>query len=584
MRAQRVRRLGGRQLSRYRFWHKLFQDYLYDSLDEVERAYLHEDVGRVLESLYEREPEALAAIAPQLALHFQQAGTFDKAISYLEQAGDAAARVYANTEAIAHYNRAIDLSGQVGAPSQDLTLLYTRLGRALELNSEFDRVLETYEEMERLSRQLEDPSMALASLIARVTIQAVPSAVHDPEQALSLGSRALTLSRELGDRTAEAKILWSLSLANYFTNQLVQAIDYGERSLALARELGLREQTAQTLNDLGGLIYVHSGRVRQAIDALEEASRLWDELGNRPMLADSLSGSATAHVYAGEYDRAIALSDRAFQISDSIKNLWGQSYSRIEIVEVLRQRGEYGRAIEMGEECIRLGEQAGFIVSQMYARTSLALIYADLGALGQALELTEEARRVVETHELTIGSALILGTRARLQIASGLLSEAASTIEEAKGNPYHDSWIVFRLPVHIADLELAGRYGDFDRAIRVADELIRRLRQYGMRSYLPEVLYLEGKALLGLGREGAARDRLLEARSEAQALGTRRTLWRVLDALGRIERDPAMAEQLRREAQEIVAYIVEHIDQDGLRASFLRLPQVRSVLEVFETG
>jgi hypothetical protein len=40
----------------------------------------------------------------------------------------------------------------------------------------------------------------------------------------------------------------------------------------LARELGLREQTAQTLNDLGGMIYLYSGRIGQAIKALQEAS------------------------------------------------------------------------------------------------------------------------------------------------------------------------------------------------------------------------------------------------------------------------------------------------------------------------
>jgi predicted ATPase/predicted negative regulator of RcsB-dependent stress response len=579
VRAERVRRLGKHRLSLYRFWHKLFQDYLYDGLGEVERSYLHEDVGNVLEEFYREEPEALVGVAPQLALHFEKAGTLDRALSYLKQSGDAAARIYANTEAIAHYSRAIDIARRLGTCAEDLSPLYMRLGRSLELNAEYDRVLATYEEMEKVARQLEDRSMALASLVARVTIRAVPSVVHDPGRARMLGGRALALARELNDQAAEARILWSLSLAHYFENQLAEAIDHGERSLTLARELDLREQTAQTLNDLGGLIYLHSGRIPQAIDALEEAGGLWEEMGNRPMLADSLSGASTAYVYAGEYDRAIALSEQAFDISRSIENVWGQSYSQMQLVDVALERGDYGRAISLGEECIRLGERAGFIVSQMYARISLALVYADLGLVGRALELINEARKAASEQDLTIGSALILGYLARLQIASGRLDEAAETIAEAKGEPYRESWVLFRLPVHVADVEYMIRQGELGRAALAADELITRLREHGVRSNLPEALYLKGKALQALGQREPARKSYVEALAEARAMGAGRILWRILRALSLVEDDPSEAGRWQGEARRVIENIANQIGDGTLRASFLNRADVQTVLQ-----
>ncbi len=52
VRAQSIQRIDGQRLSRYRFRHILFQKYLYGSLDEVERVYLHEQVGTALEGLY----------------------------------------------------------------------------------------------------------------------------------------------------------------------------------------------------------------------------------------------------------------------------------------------------------------------------------------------------------------------------------------------------------------------------------------------------------------------------------------------------------------------------------------------------
>jgi predicted ATPase len=52
VRAQAIQRMGSRRASRYRFRNYLFQKYLYDGLDEVERVYLHENVGNVLEEYY----------------------------------------------------------------------------------------------------------------------------------------------------------------------------------------------------------------------------------------------------------------------------------------------------------------------------------------------------------------------------------------------------------------------------------------------------------------------------------------------------------------------------------------------------
>ncbi|HSR29228.1 MAG TPA: AAA family ATPase, partial [Anaerolineae bacterium] len=50
--AQGLVQYGSLQLSLYRFLHNLFQQYLYGSLDEAQRAYLHRDVGEVIETLF----------------------------------------------------------------------------------------------------------------------------------------------------------------------------------------------------------------------------------------------------------------------------------------------------------------------------------------------------------------------------------------------------------------------------------------------------------------------------------------------------------------------------------------------------
>ena len=107
----------------------LFQRYLYDCLDKVERVQLHHDVGEVLEALYGGDS---GEIAPQLARHFDEAGVVDKAIQYLQLAGEQAVRQTANLEAIGHLRRALELLATL-PESPDRDHLELRLQNSLHV-------------------------------------------------------------------------------------------------------------------------------------------------------------------------------------------------------------------------------------------------------------------------------------------------------------------------------------------------------------------------------------------------------------------------------------------------------------------
>jgi DNA-binding SARP family transcriptional activator/tetratricopeptide (TPR) repeat protein len=101
--------LGARKLSRYRFRHHLFQQYLYDHLDAVRRAHLHEAVGSALVALGGETPGDLEALAPRLAWHFEAAGLAERAAYHYLQAGRRAARLAAHEDAITHLTHGLAL-------------------------------------------------------------------------------------------------------------------------------------------------------------------------------------------------------------------------------------------------------------------------------------------------------------------------------------------------------------------------------------------------------------------------------------------------------------------------------------------
>ncbi len=131
--AKGIRQVERQRLSLYLFQHILFQRFLYNSLDQVERAYLHEQVGNILETLY---GEQAGEISVELARHFLEAGILPKAIEYLHKAGNKAVRLSAGAEAIAHYKKALELLQQLPeTPERDQQELDLQLALIVPLQA-----------------------------------------------------------------------------------------------------------------------------------------------------------------------------------------------------------------------------------------------------------------------------------------------------------------------------------------------------------------------------------------------------------------------------------------------------------------
>ena len=109
--AQGMKRATSRRVAQYHFRHILFQEYLYAQLDPVQRAQFHERVGTILETLHADQAEA----ARRLAYHFEAAGLFKRAVTYLIQAGAHAYQLSAPAEAIKLYRRGLRLLEQLPA-------------------------------------------------------------------------------------------------------------------------------------------------------------------------------------------------------------------------------------------------------------------------------------------------------------------------------------------------------------------------------------------------------------------------------------------------------------------------------------
>lgn len=496
---------------------------------------------------------------------------------YYTLAGDAALARYANVEAVAAFTHALACGERAQAAPVDWRHLFTARGRALELNAQYSEALRNYEAMAERAAALGDRRLSLAASVACTQLYATSTPLFDPPKAERLSEASLAEAHALSDEAAEATILWNQLNLYRFTQRNRQARQVGERSLEIAQRLDLKGQAALTIHDLIH-VYADLGLWPEAHRAFEEASRRWREMGNVAMLADCLSTMSLYWSLLGELRPALGLSQEAHELSLTIGNLWGQSYSLSGMGWPYWFLGHPDKAIQTTEECIQVGQAAGYVVVNVLDRARLAYLYGELGAVDRGLELTQQA---LQSTEFTggVGLATILSVRIHLLLRSAQAEAAAAALNTLEGEMKAPPiWEVDALLRARSEMALAG--DDAAHALEVTQAHVAGLREQGLAGYLPEALTRLAQAWLRLGRVAEARQNIRAGLDLVQDTGAVMIEWTLLQALGKLEAehgDPAEAEPHWNRARDILRGIVGHIPTPELRASFLARPDVREL-------
>jgi class 3 adenylate cyclase/tetratricopeptide (TPR) repeat protein len=547
--------------SAFTFRHALTQEAAYGSLLLKQRRSVHARVARALEAA---GVDRLDDVAPALVRHFVEAGEDEPAMRYALVAGDAAARLYANAEAEAHYRIAIDAGRRLGVETSVLRSAYERRGGTLELAARHRDAIANYEEMVDVARERADDAMELAARSAIALLYSTPTPLFDPERGRSSSEENVTMARRLGDRRAEARALWNILVANiYGGGDPRRAVEAGEASLAIARDLGETEQIAFTLNDVSRA-YGTLGDFATSSARLEEARALWVELDNRAMLAENLTMSSLARLLQGDHETALAEGREAFEISASIDNRWGQAFALLAIYRVEWDRGDLGAATTSMRSCIELGEAGGFAYAGVAARADLAHVFASVGDGGRALEHAERSLEVALAEAPPAASVAYVAL-ADAQVALGDLAAAETALDQVDGTQLPEPDRTFALTrAALAKAHRSLAAGESERAGEAAEEALATLRANDVRILVADTLVVRARVRLAQGRSDDAERDLADAAEIAERLGERLVL---ADAL-RLRADRRDDDGARATATRLVEEVAAGIADADLREAF----------------
>lgn len=552
----------------YMFRQALTQEAAYNTILMKYRREYHRRVGNAILELY---PERIEEFSSLLAHHFYQARD-PRALQYYKMEGDAALFIYANNEAIYNYTKAIKAATWQDKPNlAELSPLYLNLGRAYELESQFQSALEVYKKFENVAIKEGDRLYEMHALIAQGQIHSVPSTEFSIDVGMPIIQAAEKIAQELDDQEALAKIYWLQMNLYRFSANPHKAQGVGEKAIALARELNLVEQLAFALNDASHA-YNMNGLVNRAKEVSLEAVEIWKKLDNKPMLADSLGGLATINAYSGEYAQAYEYSDAAFQISQQINNIWGKAYSQFSTGLIDMERGQFSLAIEHLLQTMKDSKQAKFLGGELMARTFLSIVYAEIGATERALETVEE----VHESEMSIIRTFFIGANMLIHARANDIQQAEEIMQKYDQNKK----AVYFVSRHYYILGQCYLYLVKDEpatTLKIASEFLASLNETGVRYINPELLMLMGIAHQKQGAHHLAQQKFEEGIHLAEQLGSPKALWQLQYYLGNLylaQGKPEQADTCFRQAKDHVEYIADNLHDDELRKIFLAREEI----------
>lgn len=404
--AQSIQRVDGKSLSRYRFRHILFQKYLYGTLDEVERAHLHEQVGTALEELYGDQVED-AANPVHLALHFEKAQIIDKTIHYLNNAGKRAIQLSAYREGVAHLTRGLalleTLPDSTDHARQELDLLVT-LGIAWQgtLGAQPQEVKEAYTRAHELCKKIGNTSQMVQVLGGLAVLYYVRGEHH---RAKELAEEGLDLAEKENDRLLMLLCHWYLGFINFcFGNHvtalehLKQVIDVYDPDQHHHSLVYLRGSDA----GLGAMAYEVCclwclGYPDQALKRSKETLTLARKLGHPFSLADVLSfAGCLFHEMRWDGKSLEENAEELMRIAQE-RSLsgWFASGTRY-LGAALVQQGKIQEGVKQTRKGIEAMQTETVWIYSSGTLASLVEMYAKAGNLCDALAALDEAFVLVE--------------------------------------------------------------------------------------------------------------------------------------------------------------------------------------------
>jgi adenylate cyclase len=386
---------------RYRFTHALAQEVAYENLLLSRRGELHERAARALEQAAGPSPSRLSDLEA-LGHHWSFTSDKARAAHYLVAAGDRARAVYANGDAIHHFERALRVLEDCAQCAEETRLVRERLGDLYALTGRQADALAHYESV-RDDFEVAGGRAGAARLYRK--IGGLHWEAGAREQAKACFDAGIERLGEHDHPIERAQLYQEIGRLAFRAGDNATAVLWAERALGEAakgngssdeplQDRALTE--AQSYNTLG-VALARIGHVQEAVDKIEESIRLAE---SHDLLQATCRAYTNLSVLYSSLNprRSIETCLKGLEIAKKVGDLGFQSrlYANLAVAYcALTDRCEI-EGIEAAEKAIDLDRRLGLIDHLAVPLIVLGQIRQCHGDPAPALACYEEALALAE--------------------------------------------------------------------------------------------------------------------------------------------------------------------------------------------
>jgi class 3 adenylate cyclase/tetratricopeptide (TPR) repeat protein len=457
----------------YTFKHALTHEVAYQALLKDRQRALHAQITAAIERL----------AGERVAEHAERLAQWEKAVTYLRQAGLRAMALGANQETVTHLEQAVVAVRHL-PKAWDTTALtidiHIDIRNALDPIGDWVRMANHLHEAELLARALGDQHR-----LGRIANFMVPQrlAAGDFDAAVRFGQEALSVARTLGDRALEVQATHLLGRTHLARGELRDAATFLERNVSLEGDLRFERFGSR-----------HIQWPRSMASLAEVLSQL------------------------GRFDEATAHAGAGVRIAEAADDPYTLSFGLLALGLTHLDRGDTPRAVHALERALDLGRKWQLVSGMTTIAAALGGAYAIQDRVDEAQSLVAGAVEAFRRRPVHYWPALIPLWAGAVYLSATRIDEAAAHAREAvalsrrlgaRGAEAH----ALRLS---GDVTATGGAGDAEAYYRQALTLAE---PRGMRPLVAHCHLGLGKMHHRVGNPGQAKEHLTTAMAMYREMG-----------------------------------------------------------------
>ncbi len=359
-----------------------------------------------------------------LVHHYHCAEMPEKERLYARLAGEQAAAQFANTEALRHLTRALELTPQTALAERYEILLARETIYTLQGNWESQQ--QDMETLEKLAQALDVPHQAEVALRRAQYAEVAgnyAAAIAAAQDAIRLAHTAQDMRREAAGYLRWGRALWLQG--NY-----EEAVPELEKALMLARRVGYGQVEADSIRSMGVIAY-HQGNQEGGMLCFQQALSAFKRIGDRRGEAGALNNLGVVFYNRGDYSGAWDYYQQSLQSFRDIGHRQGEGRALGNLGIIAHCLGNYAEALSAYEQALAVYRAIGYRQGISMILSYMSLLFHHQEQQQLALEYGLRAQLLAQDLGDPLSLGFALTNMGHAMVAIGQFDEAVEVYERA---------------------------------------------------------------------------------------------------------------------------------------------------------